>query len=206
MLRRTFLKAGAALAASIALAPLRRVFAAPRPLARTILPINRGWRFAPHPVKGFERPDFDDSAFERIVVPHTNKLAPWHGFDEHETLFVSSYRRRFRLPAGSRGKRVFVDFEGALTATTVWLNGEKLGEYRGGYTPFSFELTPHLHWEGENLLAVQVDSTEQEDIPPFGNIVDYLTFGGLYREVSLRVVDTSHLDGLFIQPVEALSA
>jgi beta-galactosidase len=206
MLRRTFLKTGAALAAATTLAPLRRAFAASAPPApRSILPINRGWRFAPHPVAGFEKPEFDDSAFQRVAVPHANKLVPWHGFDEHETQFISSYRRRFRLPASSRGKRVFVDFEGSLTATTVWLNGQKLGEYRGGFTPFSFELTPHLTWTGENILAVQVDSIEQDDIPPFGNIVDYLTFGGLYREVSLRVVDHSHIDGLFIQPVEVLS-
>ncbi len=206
MLRRTFLKAGAILAASTAATPLRRAFAAVKPGSpRAILPINRNWRFSPRPVAGFEKAEFDDSAFQRIVVPHTNKLVPWHGFDEHETLFVSSYRRRFRLPATSKGKRVFVDFEGVLTATTVWLNGEKLGEYRGGYTPFSFELTPHLRWTGDNVLAVQVDSAEQSDIPPFGNIVDYLTFGGLYREVSLRVVEHSHLDGLFVQPVEVLS-
>jgi beta-galactosidase len=52
------------------------------------------------------------------------------------------------------------------------------GEYRGGYTPFSFELTPHLNWRGDNVLAVEVDSTERKDIPPFGGDIDYLTFGG----------------------------
>jgi beta-galactosidase len=65
---------------------------------------------------------------------------PWHGFDEHDYQFVSAYRRRFTLPHEARGQRVFVDFEGVMTATRVWLNGKLLGAYKGGYTPFSFEL------------------------------------------------------------------
>ena len=75
-----------------------------------------------------------------------------------------------------------------MTAATVTINGHKLGEYRGGYTPFSFDLTPHLKPDGHNVLAVEVDSTERPDIPPFGGNIDYLTFGGIYREVALRVV------------------
>ncbi len=96
------------------------------------------------------------------------------------------------MPAEAKGKRVFVDFEGVMTASTVWINGQKLGEYKGGYTPFSFELTPNLNWDGDNLLAVDVDSTERADIPPFGYEVDYLTFGGIYREVALRVVPSTY--------------
>ncbi len=65
-----------------------------------------------------------------------------------------------------------------MTAATVTINGHKLGEYRGGYTPFSFELTEHLAWDRDNVLAVEVDSTARADIPPFGGNIDYLTFGG----------------------------
>ena len=101
---------------------------------------------------------------------------------------MSIYRRRFKLPPEAKGKHVFVDFEGVMTASTVWINGEKLGEYKGGYTPFSFDLTPHIDFDGENVLAVDVDSTERADIPPFGHQIDYLTFGGIYREVALRIV------------------
>ena len=61
---------------------------------------------------------------------------------------------------------MFVDFEGAMAASTVWLNGQRLGEYRGGYTPFSFELTEHLNRTGENVLAVELDSAELADTPP----------------------------------------
>jgi len=170
-----------------------------------ILPINRGWRFSPKQTDGGHDKNFDDSTFDRIVVPHTNKRLPWHGFDEKEYEFVSLYRRRFKLPTQAKGKRVFVDFEGVMTASTVWINGTRLGEYKGGYTPFSFELTPHLDWDGENVLAVDVDSSERPDIPPFGYEIDYLTFGGIYREVALRIVPDTFIENIFVRPKDVLS-
>ena len=204
--RREFLKttgtvvAGAAVAKNVA-AEVRTKSAQ----GRLVLPINRGWRYSAKVVPGGHERNFDDSGFERVVVPHTNIKLPWHGFDDKEYEFVSLYRRKFRLPAEARGKRVFVDFEGVMTASTVWINGKSLGEYRGGYTPFSFELTPHLDFAGENVLAVQVDSTERNDIPPFGYQIDYLTFGGIYREVSLRIVPENYIENIFAKPKDVLS-
>src|SRR5581483_1499237 len=175
------------------------------PAGRLILPMNRNWRFHPEAPEGFEAPAFDDSSFERVAIPHTNKRLPWHSFDEKSYEFISAYRRHFKLPREARGKHVFVDFEGAMTASTVWINGQKLGEYKGGYTPFSFELTPHLNWAGNNVLAVALDSTERPDIPPFGYEIDYLTFGGIYREVSLRVVPGSFIENIFAKPKDVLT-
>jgi beta-galactosidase len=173
---------------------------------RLVLPINRNWRYRSDVPAGFETREFDESGFERVVVPHTNKRLPWHSFDEKSYEFVSAYRRHFKLPPEAKGKHVFVDFEGVMTASTVWINGQKLGEYKGGYTPFSFELTPHLDWAGENVLAVAVDSTERADIPPFGYEIDYLTFGGIYREVSLRIVPATFIENIFAKPKDVLSA
>ena len=172
---------------------------------RIVLPINRRWRYSPTATPAARGRDFDDAGFARVTVPHTNIRLPWHSFDEKSYEFVSVYRRRFRLPAAARGKRVFVDFEGVMTASTVWLNGQRLGEYRGGFTPFSFELTAHVDWDRENVLAVEVDSTERADIPPFGYEIDYLTFGGIYREVSLRIVSPTFIENIFAQPKDVLS-
>ena len=173
---------------------------------RLILPINRNWRYNPKFVEGAHDKTFDDAAFQRVVVPHTNMKLPWHGFDDKDYEFVSIYRRKFKLPPEARGKHVFVDFEGVMTASTVWINGVRLGEYKGGYTPFSFDLTPHIVFDGENVLAVDVDSTERPDIPPFGYQIDYLTFGGIYREVSLRVVPGTFIANIFAKPMDVLSA
>jgi len=132
-------------------------------------------------------------------------VLPWHSFDDKDYQFVSIYRRHFRLPRELEGRRVFVDFAGAMTAATVTINAKRLGEYRGGYTPFSFEITSNMNWSGDNVLAVEVDSTERADIPPFGGNIDYLTFGGIYREVSLRVVPGIFIDNVFAKPVNIMS-
>ena len=209
--RRNFLKTGSAAAAS-ALTPYTVSQNNPNAAVqsssvpgRLMLPINRNWRYSPTNTDAAHAKDFDDSPFRpRHHSPHQHPL-PWHSFDEKSYEFVSIYRRRFKLPAEAEGKRVFVDFEGVMTASTVWINGTRLGEYKGGYTPFSFELTPHIDFDGDNVLAVEVDSTERADIPPFGYQIDYLTFGGIYREVSLRIVPQTFIENIFAQPKDVLS-
>ncbi|MDE3201523.1 MAG: beta galactosidase jelly roll domain-containing protein [Acidobacteriota bacterium] len=204
--RRDFLKStGTVIAAASVAGNLSASTQSSAHTGRIVLPINRNWRFSPKAMDAARARVFDDSKFERVVVPHTNLRVPWHGFDEKTYEFVSLYRRHFRLPAAARGKRVFVDFEGVMTASKVWVNGTYLGEYKGGYTPFSFELTQHVDHDRDNVLAVEVDSSERADIPPFGNEVDYLTFGGIYREVQLRVVSATYIENIFAQPKEVLS-
>lgn len=207
MLRRDFIKTtGTLLAASTLPSAAALASSSDSGSTRSILPINRNWRYHPAKVEGAHAPEFDDSSFERVVVPHTNVRLPWHNFDDKDYEFVSTYRRRFKYPAAAKGKRVFVDFEGVMTASTVWINGIALGEYKGGFTPFSFELTPHLRADAENVLVVQVDSTERADIPPFGYEIDYMTFGGIYREVSLRIVSPTYLDNIFAHPKDVLGS
>jgi len=208
--RRDFLKATSKVIAGATIA--HRTLAADPPLpgdpkseGRMVLPINRNWRYNKSFVEGAHAREFDDSGFERVVIPHTNIRLPWHSFDDKTYEFVSIYRRRFKLPPEAAGHHVFVDFEGVMTASTVWINGVRLGEYKGGYTPFSFDLTPHINFNGENVLAVDVDSTERPDIPPFGHQIDYLTFGGIYREVSLRIVPGTFIENIFAKPKDVLS-
>jgi beta-galactosidase len=203
--RRSFLKSSSFAAGATLLGPSVQAQAKSSVLLRR-LSMNRGWLFHPVVTAGDTEIEFNDSGFAPVVLPHTNKLLPWHGFDDAEYEFISTYRRHFRLPANARHERVFVDFEGAMTASTVWINGHSLGEYKGGYTPFSFELTPHLRWDGDNVLAVHLDSTERQDIPPFGYEVDYMTFGGIYREVSLRVVPQFFIENIFAHAVDPLSS
>ena len=204
MIRRDFLKTAGATVAYTAVGGVTGLAEPQRSSGRMILPMNRNWRYKPAKVDEAISAAFDDSGFEQVVVPHTNIELPWHSFDERSYEFISTYRRRFRLPKDLAGKRIFVDFEGAMTASSVWINGVALGEYKGGFTPFSFELTPHVHLDGENVLVVQLDSTERADIPPFGYEIDYLTFGGIYREVSLRVVPGTFIDNIFARPKDVL--
>lgn len=165
-------------------------------------PFNQNWLFLPLQVDD----GVADTEFERVTLPHTNKLLPRHYFDASEYAFISTYRKHFKLPQPVNGRRVYLDFEGAMIASTVSINGHTFPEYRGGYTPFSFDITDYLNEDGDNTVTVHLDSTERPDIPPFGYVVDYLTFGGIYREVSLRYVHACHIKNVFIRPEDVLSA
>ena len=210
--RRSFLKTSAVGAAGLSLIANSTAEAVvvdelrpPRSISnRVIIPLNNGWLFNERSLPDSVQPNFNDRAFQRVNIPHTNKMLPMNGFDEKEYMFVSLYRKHFRLPAELKGRRIFVDFGGVMTAAKVFINGKALGEYRGGYTPFSFELTNEINWAGDNVIAVEVDSTERKDIPPFGSLVDYLTFGGIYRDVQLRVVDPTFIENVFAKPVNPL--
>ena len=162
---------------------------------RKVIPFNQGWLYAAQELNV----QATDNEFEPVTLPHTNIELPYNNFDNLEYQFVSTYRKRFTLPEPLNGRRLYVDFDGAMVASTVIINGRTLGDHDGGYTPFSFDLTDHLI-DGENVLQVRLDSTERTDIPPYGNIVDYLTFGGIYRDVWLRYVEPVHIERIFVQP------
>lgn len=173
--------------------------------SRRVYELNRSWLFGGKIKGGWNLPEFDDSGWQKVTLPHSNAQLPWHSFDDKTYQIVSMYRRHFRAPQGWQGKRVFLDFDGAMTATAVSINGHDMPEYRGGYTPFSFELTDHLKFGAENLIAVRVDSTERPDIPPFGGNIDYLTFGGIYRDVRLRVVPQTFIENVYAKPLRVLT-
>ena len=168
--------------------------------------LNQKWLFGGKTRAGVSSPGFNDSAWRKVTLPHTNATLPWHSFDESAFQSVSAYRRHFRALPEWKGKRVFLDFGGAMTASTVTVNGHRFDEYKGGYTPFSFEITTHLKSDADNVIAVEVDSTERKDIPPFGQDIDYLTFGGIYRDVQLRVVPKTFIDNVYAKPVRPLAA
>jgi beta-galactosidase len=166
---------------------------------RSLHPFNQNWLFTPH-----DMPTAPDSAFETVHLPHSNILLPHHNFDNQAYQFISTYRKRFTLPEPLNGRRLFIDFDGAMISSQVYLNQHRLGEYDGGFTPFSFDLTDHLI-DGENVLQVRLDSTERTDIPPYGYVVDYLTFGGIYRDVTLRYVEPVHISDIFVRGADVLS-
>ena len=172
---------------------------------RRVFELNRRWLFGGKARAGVSAPGFDDAAWQKITLPHSNVRLPWHSFDEHSFQYVSAYRRHLRGLPEWKGKRVFLDFAGAMTAATVTVNGHKFDEYQGGYTPFHFEITPHLKYDADNVIAVELDSRERSDIPPFGENIDYLTFGGIYRGVQLRVVPQTFIDNVYAKAMAPLS-
>ena len=161
-------------------------------------PLNDNWLYLPAYRDGCEKTDFSEKDFASVRLPHTNIELPYNNFDERDSQFVSCYRRRIRV-VPQDGRRVFLHFEGVMAAAKVYFNGAFLQEHLGGYTPFTVELTG-LVTGGEDVLAVVVDSRERNDIPPFGHVIDYLTYGGIYREVWLEETAETYLQNLRVKP------
>jgi beta-galactosidase len=97
------------------------------------------------------------------------------------------YARTLDVPAAWQGKRAFIRFEAASIVADVYLNGESIGEHRGAFTAFCFELTSHLKFGQANELRVRVDNSNQPDVPPLSG--DFNMDGGIYRPVKLIVTD-----------------
>lgn len=138
-----------------------------------------------------------------VRIPHSVCLTPLHYFDESCYQMVSGYVRYFDAPKEWKGKRVFVTFEGVAHEAVVYLNGLLLGTHSCGYTSFTYELTPYINIGSVNELKVRVDSRESLNVPPFGFVIDYMTYGGIYREVSLEVKEESFIKDVFVRATAA---
>ena len=174
--------------------------------------INRGWWFEPVPVDAELETEVRrrleagaSSGLAPVTLPHSSKVMPAQGFDEQDYQLLSTYRRRLALPASADQGRVVVEFGAVMTAATVYCNGCCLLQHLGGFVPFSVELTDALRFDGDDVLTVEVDSTERPDIPPFGGHLDYLTFGGVYRDVMLSLLPGTFLTDIFAKPVDVLT-
>ncbi|KAA3663030.1 MAG: glycoside hydrolase family 2 protein [Calditrichaeota bacterium] len=143
---------------------------------------------------------YDDSGWEKVVLPHTYKLTTINlddcEDDKSQPTFhrdVSWYRREIAVNA-KPGQRVFLEFEGAHQKTDLWVNGAYVGEHAiSAYTPFHFDITDHVKSGQKNLIAIKLDNRTTDQIPPDGHKWDYILFGGLYRDVYLVVTDPLHV-------------
>lgn len=169
-------------------------------------PFNQDWLFGGPYVGGAEAPGYPEAGFEVVTLPHTVTPLSWGDWDHATWEKVWVYRKHISGPASSR---VFVDFQGVMTSANVFLNGSEIATHRGGYLPWSVELTGRLV-PGDNVLAVVVDA-RWLDVPPGGApggawAVDYLQPGGIYRDVALRVVPQVFVADVFARPANVLTA
>ena len=171
---------------------------------RQIKFINSNWLYRAEFKEEYINGNINENDFTKVDIPHTNIELPYNYFDEREYQFISCYAKRLNLDSNNKGKKIYVDFEGVMLACDVYLNGNHITSHKGGYTPFSADITDFIKYDEENILVVKVDSTERKDIPPYGNVVDYLTYGGIYREVSLRIVDQTHINNIYTRTYNCL--
>ena len=162
--------------------------------------LNDGWKFSEVYEEKMCCPAFDESQMADVRLPHTCKELPFHYFDEEMYQMISGYRKWLQAPEDWKGQRVILTFEGAAHESEVFLNGKGICEHHCGYTAFSVDISDMLNYGEENLLTVRVDSREGLNIPPFGFVIDYMTYGGIYRDVYIEVLNQNSLEDVFIKP------
>jgi len=170
---------------------------------RKIIRLNNDWHFTNKYEDNMETLD-DFLQSEVVCLPHTNINLPYSYFDERSFQFVSCYKKSITVDAGFENKVGILRFEGVMTYAKVYINGTYVGDHKGGYTPFEFDITDKIKYDYANVITVVVDSTERDDIPPFGGQIDYLTYGGIYREVSLTFYDSIYIKNAHIKPLKVM--
>jgi beta-galactosidase len=165
---------------------------------REVISLNNDWQYVSQYREGMELLT-EFSECDVVNIPHANIEIPYNYFDEKIFQFVSCYKLPIFIEEAYRSKIAVIRFEGVMTYAKVFLNGEYVGDHKGGYTPFEFDITGNVKYNETNVLTVVVDSTEREDIPPFGGQIDYLTYGGIYREVSLTYYDKLYIENIKVE-------
>lgn len=160
--------------------------------------LNDDWLFTEQFENSLMAPEYPENTLQPVRLPHTCKETPFHYFDESLYQMVSGYRRHLLIPKDWQGKRILLTFEGAAHDSTVFCNGKKVGEHHCGYTAFTVDLTDNILYGQDNLLCVRLDSRENLNVPPFGYVIDYMTYGGIYRDVRLEVKENVSLSDIFV--------
>lgn len=143
-----------------------------------------------------------DAGFDEAVsvrLPHTAKEIPYNYINCRDYQMVCGYRKIFTAPGDWQGKKLILRFDGAAHEATVFCNGERVGYHACGYTAFCVDITDLVQLGGENVIDVRLDTRESLNIPPFGFVIDYLCYGGLYREVTLEVKEPEYIKEVLIE-------
>lgn len=146
--------------------------------------LNDNWqfRFSWQVQKGSER---------RVDLPHTWNAADALSGKQDYYRGVGNYRKRLLIAPEWEGKRLFLRFEGANTVTNLFVNGRQVGEHRGGYGAFVFDITEYVAYGRENELLVRVNNALQLDVMPL--VGDFNFYGGIYRDVHLVITDPQQI-------------
>lgn len=158
---------------------------------RKCIAMNEGWRFIRQNEEQANQERYNDNHLNIVNIPHT-----WNGIDGANGCEYYQgacwYRKAFMVEPSYEGSRVFIEFNGSNSITDVYVNGRHMGQHKGGYSTFRFDITDVVKYGANNVLAVKVDNTVVDDVYP--QKADFTFYGGIYRDVNLIVADAVHFD------------
>ncbi len=168
---------------------------------RSVTSFNDSWIFS----EGFAATEAGRlQAGRPVSLPHNAVELPFNYFDEASYQRAFTYQKVLAWRREFHGREVSLVFDAAMADAVVYLNGEEIIAHKDGYTPFEARLTDRLR-EGDNLITVKIDGSENPEIPPFGGRIDYLTYAGIYRDVWLKVTDAVSIANIKIETRDVLS-
>lgn len=155
---------------------------------RETIHFNREWSFQLGDVSGAEAVKFDDAGWEQIGLPHSFSM-PYFRADRFYVGY-GWYRKHFDVPTRWTGKRVNLEFDGVFQVAEVFVNGQRVGEHKGGYTGFTFDITSFVK-PGDNVVAIRVNNIWNARLAPRAG--EHVFSGGIYRNVRLIVTSPLHV-------------
>ncbi len=173
---------------------------------RVVKTLNKDWKYIKQDVSGAEATAFVDTAWQAVHLPHAFEIPYWRAMYATAP-YVGWYRKHITIDQSliAAKERVFVEFEGVFQYSKIYVNGAQVGEHKGGYTGFSFDISSKLV-AGDNVIAVRVDCSWNAQIAPRAG--EYIFMGGIYRDVYVVVTDPLHVPfyGTFVTTKQATSS
>ena len=151
---------------------------------REVYSMNPAWRFHKGAVEGAETKEFNDKDWTVVSLPDGIKYLPTEASGCINYQGEVWYRKHFTPDAVLKGKKLFLHFEAIMGKSKVFVNGKLLTEHFGGYLPVIADVTDVLDWNGDNVIAVWADNSDDPSYPPgkAQDVLDYTYFGGIYRD------------------------
>lgn len=151
---------------------------------REVYSMNPAWRFYKGNMPDASAKDFNDKAWQVVSLPHGIDYVPAEASGCVNYQGEVWYRKHFTPDKALKGKKLFLHFEAIMGKCKIWVNGKLLTEHFGGYLPVIADITDAIDWNGENIIAVWADNSDDPDYPPGKpqNVLDFTYFGGIYRD------------------------
>ena len=151
---------------------------------REVYSMNPAWRFHKGAVEGAETKEFNDKDWTVVSLPDGIEYLPTEASGCINYQGEVWYRKHFTPDAALKGKKLFLHFEAIMGTSKVFVNGKLLTEHFGGYLPVIADVTDVLDWNGDNVIAVWADNSDDPSYPPgkAQDVLDYTYFGGIYRD------------------------
>lgn len=159
---------------------------------RHIININDNWKFIQENITEASARNFDTSNWESVQIPHSWNAMDGITGDNDYFRGACWYQKEFSVANHHAGKKIFIEFNAVNSIANVYLNGKHLGEHRGGYSVFRYDITDIVEFGAVNTLAVQADNSNVPDVYPLW--ADFTFYGGIYRDVNIIVTDDVHFD------------